>query len=93
MIDIIFAGLVTTFATTPTIGLDNAFQNSIMPIFYDFGRVLFKVSLAYGIYYIMRMKYTEGVNRMKWAVIGYACLKSITPFVALIDAVTGNIHF
>lgn len=74
-------------------GIANAFDNSIMPIFYEIGTVLFKCCIVYGVYYIIRMQYTQGVERIKWAVIGYISLRLTDSFIQLIDNIAKNMKF
>jgi hypothetical protein len=75
------------------IGIDQAFSTSIMPIFIEIGTIIFRCSVVYGVYHVMRMQFTQGINQIKWAVIGYISLKMIDAFTILVDRVANNIHF
>ena len=75
------------------IGLDTAFRNNIMPIFYEVGKIIAYVSVTYGAYYLIRMKYAEGANRIKWAAVGYICLRLTEDFIDLVDSIANNINF
>ena len=75
------------------VGIAQAFDTSVMPIFMEIGVVLFKCCVVYGIYFLIRMQYTEGVNRIKYAVLGYIILRMTDSFVDLVDQIARNIRF
>lgn len=72
------------------IGIVSSFNSSIMPIFMEIGVVLFKCSVIYGIYRIIRSQYTQGVTQIKWAAIGYISLRLTDAFVVLVDNIAKN---
>lgn len=86
-------GEVSQIQPQQTIGLYNAFQTSIAPLFYDIGKTLFWCSVAYGGYHIIQMRYTEGINRIKWAAIGWIILRMTDQFLQLTDKVANNMKF
>jgi hypothetical protein len=73
--------------------ISNAFKAGIMPVMYDIGKVIFWCSSVYGVYYIIRRNYREGVDRLKWATIGYICLRLLDAFTKLVDVIVNNITF
>jgi len=76
-----------------TVGLYDAFKNSIAPIIFEIGKTLTWCSVVYGTYYIIQMRYTEGVNRIKWACVGYIVLRMTDSFMVLVEKVANNVHF
>ncbi len=74
-----------------SIGLYDAFRTSITPIFFEIGKTLAWCSASYGTYYVIQMRYTEGINRIKWAMMGYVCLRMTDAFMLLTDKVATNI--
>lgn len=83
--DIIFA--------QQNVGLYAPFKTSITPIFYEIGKLLTWCSISYGAYYVIQMRYSEGVNRIKWAAIGYIVLRMTDSFMTLIDNIADNMSF
>lgn len=74
------------------IGLFSAFRSSIVPIFMEIGKVLLYVSVFYGAYHIIRSQYTKGVEKIKWAAIGYIMLQMTDAFVSIIDKIAQNMR-
>lgn len=87
----ITATIPLTFAQE--IGLYNAFRESIVPIFADIAQILFWCSVVYGAYYVMQMRYSEGINRIKYAMIGYIVFKMADGFMRLVDNIANNMKF
>jgi hypothetical protein len=75
----------------PNIGLYDAFRTSISPILFDVGKTLVWCSVAYGTYYVIQMRFTEGINRIKWALIGYIILRTTDAFMTITDTIANNI--
>ena len=73
--------------------ISQPFVINIMPIFYDIGKIMVYCCVAYGSYYLIRGQYAEGVNRIKWAGIGYICLRMTESFVKWVDTVASGIKF
>lgn len=87
---------IITFAeiqqsTQQNLGLYSAFKTSITPILFETGKLLAWCSISYGTYYIIQMRYTEGINRIKWAMIGYIVLRMTDSFMTLTDNIATNI--
>ena len=78
-------------STHQSIGLYDAFKSSITPIFFEIGKLLSWCSISYGTYYVIQMRYTEGINRIKWAMIGYIILRMTDSFMTLTDSIATNI--
>lgn len=91
IISTISSTLTLTFAQN--IGLYDAFRVSIIPIFADIAQILFWCSVVYGAYYVMQMRYSEGVNRIKYAMIGYIVFKMADGFMKLVDNIAQNMQF
>ena len=72
------------------IGLFDAFRVSIIPIFMEIGKVLLYVSVFYGAYHIIRSQYQRGVDKIKWAAIGYIILQMTDAFVKIVDNIAKN---
>jgi hypothetical protein len=75
------------------VGLYSAFYGALMPVLQDIGKIMFMTSTVYGTYYIMRMKYGEGANMIKYAAIGYICLSLTDKFIRLVDKIVANMKF
>lgn len=73
--------------------LSRAFKIGILPILFDIGRIIFWCSVVYGTYHIIRRQYPEGSDRIKWAAIGYICLRLTNGFTELVDNIANNIKF
>jgi len=76
-----------------SIGLYDSFRASFIPILTDVAQVIFWCSFAYGCYYLMQMRYGEGINRIKWAGFGYIAFKLADKFINLVDKISNNINF
>lgn len=68
-----------------------AFDISIMPILSDIGKVIFKVSVVGGIYLIIRQNAPKGIERIKYAAIGYVALNAMDLFINIVDNIGKNI--
>lgn len=68
--------------------ISSTFQKSIMPYAVDIGKVILTCSFIYAAYSLMRKQHAEGVERIKWAMIGYAVLKGIGVFLKITDKAT-----
>jgi len=66
------------------------FNYGVMPILLDAIKVIFKVSVVQGIYYILRSDRKTGIDRIKHATTGYIMFKFIDIFISLIDEVVNN---
>lgn len=71
--------------------ITEAFRQVVLPIFYEIGTCIFFCSVAYGFYYLMRKNVKEATGRLKWAAIGYICLKCMEVFARLVDNVAIDI--
>jgi len=71
-------------------GLYDAFRSGIAPIFADIAKTLFWCSTVYGAYYVIQMRYTEGINRIKYAAIGYIIFRMADNFLVLVDRIADN---
>lgn len=76
-----------------SVGLYNSFRVSFIPILTDGAQIIFWCSFAYGSYYLMQMRYGEGINRIKWAGLGYISFKLADKFINLVDKIANNINF
>lgn len=82
---------ITTIGIQESIGLYEAFKSSVSPILFEAGKLLTWCSIAYGTYYVIQMRYSEGINRIKWAMIGYIILRMTDSFMTLTDTIARNI--
>jgi len=73
--------------------LSTAFNNGIMPILIDIGKVIFSCSVVYGSYYIMRKQYVVGIDSIKWAAIGFISLRLCQGFTNLVDSIANGLKF
>lgn len=65
--------------------ITNAFMKAGMPILYDLGTVIFVVTCTFGFYAIIRKQVKQGVERLKWAAVGFIGLKSLELFIKLVN--------
>lgn len=65
--------------------LSNGFKQAFFPIFFDIGKIIFWCAVFYGVYFIIRRQTHEGVDRLKWAGIGYICLRFVDVFTSIVD--------
>lgn len=76
--------------------ISEAFRKAVLPYLLDFGKVVFWCSTIYGIYFLIRRQVSEGTDRIKWAALGYICLRLINAFTNLVDSIgeqMSNIKF
>lgn len=71
--------------------ISTVFDNSIMPYVYDIGKLLLKVGIVQGAYYVMRADRRAGIEKIKYASFGYIMLKFIDVFIKIIDEISANI--
>ena len=74
-------------------GLANAFESSILPIFFDFGKCLFYVSIISGVYMLIRGNGSESIKKIKTSIIGYVAMRCTIAFVNLVDRIADTIKF
>lgn len=67
--------------------ISSAFQAGIMPVMFDIGKTLLMIGLFQGSYYIMRADRKGGIDKIKYATMGYIMLKFINWFIALVDMI------
>lgn len=90
--DINFVSNISIFGQVQqNLGLYDAFSSAIAPIFFEIGKLIAYCSISYGTYYVIQMRYTEGINRIKWAMIGYVILRMTDSFMTLTDNVANNV--
>lgn len=65
--------------------ITNAFMKAGMPILYDLGTVIFICTCTFGFYAIIRKQVKQGVERLKWAAVGFIGLKSLELFIKLVN--------
>lgn len=68
--------------------ISNEMLEIIMPIIYEVGYWMLLLSATQGLLTLMRKKPLEGMDKIKWAVIGYALLKVMLRIIAMIDQYT-----
>ena len=73
--------------------ISTPFRKNVLPLFFDFGKVVFWCTTVYGCYYLMRRQVNEGADRIKWAALGYIALRMINSFTDLVDAVADSMQF
>lgn len=71
--------------------ISSVFDESIMPYVYDIGKLLLKVGIVQGAYYVMRADRRAGIEKIKYASFGYIMLKFIDVFIKIIDEISANI--
>ena len=71
--------------------ISRVFDESIMPYVYDIGKLLLKVGIVQGAYYVMRADRKAGIEKIKYASFGYIMLKFIDVFINIIDEISANI--
>jgi len=64
-----------------------AFNKFVMPILYDGIDIVFRFSLLQGGFYIMRGDKKAGIDRIKFATIGFLGIKFINTFINIINDV------
>lgn len=74
-------------------GLLSAFDQCLLPLAFEAGTCLFKITLISGVYVLIRANAHEGIKKIKMASIGYVLLKSINNYIKLIDRICENINF
>lgn len=74
-------------------GLANAFESGILPIFFDFGKCLFYTSIISGVYMLIRGNGSESVKKIKTSIIGYVAMRCVVAFVNLVDKIADGIQF
>lgn len=71
--------------------LTNKFNVILMPYINDFFRLMLKIFIMQGAFYIMKKDRKEGIDKIKYAGIGYCVLKFTDIFVGIIDQIAGSI--
>jgi len=61
-----------------------------MPYVFDVGKLMLKIGVVQGAYFIMRSDRKNGIDKIKYSSLGYIMLKFIDIFIALIDEIVRN---
>ena len=70
--------------------ISKVFDQSIMPYVFDVGKLMLKIGVVQGAYFIMRSDRKNGIDKIKYSSLGYIMLKFIDIFIALIDEIVRN---
>ena len=70
--------------------ISSTFDSSIMPYVYDFFKLMLKIGMVQGAFYVMKMDKKMGIDKVKYAVIGYTMLKFTDVFIKIIDQIAIN---